>query len=73
MPFFIVYLQFFDKKKKSEPIHNRDEVRIFGFSGNEVRVFFFAAEWTCMQNSFEYILQADGMPDDRTFRSKAAH
>ena len=28
MPFFIVYLQFFDKKKKSEPIHNRDEIRI---------------------------------------------
>ena len=26
-----------------------------------------------MQNSFEYILQADGMSDDRTFRSEAAH
>lgn len=26
-----------------------------------------------MQNSFEHILQAGGMSDDRTFRSEAAH
>ena len=73
MPFFIIHLQFFDKRKNPNLFTVGMEFGFLGFSGNGVRVFFFAAEWTCMQNSFEHILQAGGMSDERTFRSEAAH